>query len=68
MGRGMAANLVNKGHSVLVYDVAPGAVNDLGKDLLVLRERRKLLGNNHNKMISSRKITIQTTLPTFVLH
>ena len=67
MGRGMAANLVSKGHSVIVYDVAPGAVNDLGKDLL-LRERRKLLGNNHNKMISSRKITIQTTLPTFVLH
>ena len=32
MGRGMAANLVTKGHSVLVYDVAPGAVSELGKD------------------------------------
>ena len=42
MGRGMAANLVSKGHSVLVYDVAPGAVNDLGKDLLLREERRKL--------------------------
>jgi len=29
MGRGMAANLVTKGHSVLVYDVTPGAVNQL---------------------------------------
>ena len=47
MGRGMAANLVSKGHSVLVYDVAPGAVNDLGKDLL-LRERR---GGNIEEII-----------------
>ena len=40
MGRGMAANLVTKGHSVLVYDVAPGAVSDLGEDyLLCLREQ-----------------------------
>ena len=37
MGRGMAANLVKKGHSVLVYDVTPEAVTDLGtEDVIVI--------------------------------
>ena len=31
MGKGMAANLVSKGHDVVVYDVNSEAVNDLGK-------------------------------------
>ena len=41
MGRGMAANLVSKGHSVLVYDVAPEAVSDLGKDYLQKEKEEK---------------------------
>ena len=36
MGRGMAANLVKKGHSVLVYDVTPEAVTDLGTEDYIL--------------------------------
>ena len=31
MGKGMAANLVSKGHDVVVYDVNSEAVNDLGE-------------------------------------
>ena len=34
MGRGMAANLVKAGHSVIVYDVTPGAVSELGKAMV----------------------------------
>ena len=36
MGRGMAANLVKKGHSVLVYDVTPEAVTDLGTEDVII--------------------------------
>lgn len=32
MGRGMAANLVSKGHSLVVYDVNTEAVSDLGNN------------------------------------
>ena len=31
MGKGMAANLVSKGHSLIVYDVNQQAVSELGE-------------------------------------
>ena len=36
MGRGMAANLVSKGHSLVVYDVNTEAVSDLGNNEISL--------------------------------
>ena len=38
MGKGMAANLVSKGHSIVVYDVNTDAVSDLGNETISDRE------------------------------
>ena len=35
MGKGMAANLVTKGHSLVVNDVNAAAVSELGREYIV---------------------------------
>ena len=53
MGSGMAANLVRKGHPVVVYDVTPGAASQLGTDIVKYTHKGRFQLNFKNRIIVS---------------